>query len=40
MEECPVIAGTGSNNTRESIELTRLAEDVGVDGDYARRSIL
>ena len=28
----PVIAGTGSNNTRESIELTRLAEDVGVDG--------
>ena len=36
----PVIAGTGSNNTRESIELTMLAEDVGVDGDYARRSIL
>ena len=28
----PIIAGTGSNNTRESIELTRLAEDVGVDG--------
>ena len=28
----PVIAGTGSNNTRESIELTKLAEDVGVDG--------
>ncbi|MFS0689537.1 4-hydroxy-tetrahydrodipicolinate synthase [Sporosarcina sp. 179-K 8C2 HS] len=28
----PVIAGTGSNNTRESIELTMLAEDVGVDG--------
>lgn len=27
----PVIAGTGSNNTRESIELTMLAEDVGVD---------
>lgn len=28
----PIIAGTGSNNTRESVELTRLAEDVGVDG--------
>ncbi|MBO0588339.1 4-hydroxy-tetrahydrodipicolinate synthase [Sporosarcina sp. E16_8] len=28
----PVIAGTGSNNTRGSIELTILAEDVGVDG--------
>lgn len=28
----PVIAGTGSNNTRASIELTKLAEDVGVDG--------
>lgn len=28
----PVIAGTGSNNTRESIELTKLAENVGVDG--------
>lgn len=28
----PVIAGTGSNNTRESIELTRSADDVGVDG--------
>ncbi|WP_262175688.1 4-hydroxy-tetrahydrodipicolinate synthase [Saccharococcus sp. Marseille-Q5394] len=27
----PVIAGTGSNNTRESIELTMQAEDVGVD---------
>ncbi len=27
----PVIAGTGSNNTRESVELTMLAEDVGVD---------
>ena len=27
----PVIAGTGSNSTRESIELTMLAEDVGVD---------
>lgn len=28
----PVIAGTGSNNTKASIELTILAEDVGVDG--------
>ena len=28
----PVIAGTGSNNTKASIELTILAEDAGVDG--------
>lgn len=28
----PVIAGTGSNNTRASISLTRLAEETGVDG--------
>ncbi|MBD1379377.1 4-hydroxy-tetrahydrodipicolinate synthase [Metabacillus arenae] len=28
----PVIAGTGSNNTRASISVTRLAEEVGVDG--------
>ncbi|MGG0644567.1 4-hydroxy-tetrahydrodipicolinate synthase [Sporosarcina gallistercoris] len=28
----PVIAGTGSNNTRESIELTQLAETAGMDG--------
>ncbi|NRD79681.1 4-hydroxy-tetrahydrodipicolinate synthase [Bacillus sp. BRMEA1] len=28
----PVIAGTGSNNTRASISLTKLAEDTGVDG--------
>ncbi|MGJ7922286.1 4-hydroxy-tetrahydrodipicolinate synthase [Neobacillus sp. LXY-4] len=28
----PVIAGTGSNNTRASISLTRQAEEVGVDG--------
>ncbi|WP_456275443.1 4-hydroxy-tetrahydrodipicolinate synthase [Bacillus sp. AK128] len=27
----PVIAGTGSNNTRQSIELTKKAEDAGVD---------
>ncbi|WML39926.1 4-hydroxy-tetrahydrodipicolinate synthase [Neobacillus sp. OS1-2] len=28
----PVIAGTGSNNTRASISLTKQAEEVGVDG--------
>lgn len=28
----PVIAGTGSNNTRASISLTSLAEEAGVDG--------
>ncbi|KAA9021600.1 4-hydroxy-tetrahydrodipicolinate synthase [Niallia endozanthoxylica] len=28
----PVIAGTGSYNTRESIHLTKLAEKAGVDG--------
>ncbi|MBB6444226.1 4-hydroxy-tetrahydrodipicolinate synthase [Bacillus benzoevorans] len=28
----PVIAGTGSYNTRESIHLTKLAEQCGVDG--------
>lgn len=28
----PVIAGTGSNNTIESIELTKEAENAGVDG--------
>lgn len=28
----PVIAGTGSYNTRASIELTKKAEDAGVDG--------
>ncbi|MGP4041233.1 4-hydroxy-tetrahydrodipicolinate synthase [Gracilibacillus sp. D59] len=28
----PVIAGTGSNNTRESIEMTKKAETIGVDG--------
>ncbi|GEN46137.1 4-hydroxy-tetrahydrodipicolinate synthase [Alkalibacillus haloalkaliphilus] len=27
----PVIAGTGSNNTRESIELSKEAESIGVD---------
>ncbi len=28
----PVIAGTGGNNTKSSIELTKAAEDCGVDG--------
>src|SRR5690606_36010169 len=28
----PVIAGTGSNNTYASIELTKQAEEIGVDG--------
>src|SRR5699024_107363 len=28
----PVIAGTGSNNTKQSIELTKEAERAGVDG--------
>ena len=28
----PVIAGTGSNSTREAIELTRHAKEVGADG--------
>lgn len=28
----PVIAGTGSNNTRGSIDLTKRAEEAGVDG--------
>ena len=28
----PVIAGTGSNNTKEAIELTRYAKEIGADG--------
>jgi 4-hydroxy-tetrahydrodipicolinate synthase len=28
----PVIAGTGTNNTAESITLTKMAEDLGLDG--------
>lgn len=28
----PVIAGTGSNSTKETIELTQAAKDLGVDG--------
>lgn len=29
---CRVIAGTGSNSTRESVRLTRFAKDAGADG--------
>ena len=28
----PVIAGTGSNNTKEAIEMSKFAESLGVDG--------
>ena len=28
----PVVAGTGSNNTKESLEITKFAKDVGVQG--------
>jgi 4-hydroxy-tetrahydrodipicolinate synthase len=28
----PLVAGTGTNNTAESITLTRMAEDLGLDG--------
>src|SRR5438094_1344471 len=28
----PVVAGTGNNSTAESITLTRLAEEIGLDG--------
>lgn len=28
----PIIAGTGSNNTSQSIEMTKIAEELGVDG--------
>lgn len=31
-KRCAVIAGTGSNNTREAIELTQEAEKAGADG--------
>ncbi len=31
-KKVPVIAGTGSNNTKEAIELTEFAEKVGADG--------
>ncbi len=28
----PIIAGTGSNNTKEAIEMSKIAQDLGVDG--------
>lgn len=28
----PIIAGTGSNNTKETIKMSRIAQDLGVDG--------
>ncbi len=28
----PIIAGTGSNNTKQAIEMSKIAEDLGVDG--------
>lgn len=31
-EKIPVIVGTGSNNTREAIEMSEIAERLGVDG--------
>lgn len=31
-EKIPVIVGTGSNNTREAIEMSKIAERLGVDG--------
>ena len=30
--DCKIIAGTGSNNTAHTIRLSKLAQDVGVDG--------
>ena len=31
-KRCKVVAGTGSNNTKEAIEMSKYAESVGVDG--------
>ena len=36
----PVIAGTGSNNTKQTIELTKKIESLGVDGVMLVRSLL
>ena len=30
--QVPIIAGTGSNNTKEAIEISKIAESLGVDG--------
>lgn len=30
--ECKIIAGTGGNNTSQAVELSRMAQDCGVDG--------
>ncbi len=32
-DKCICIAGAGSNNTKESLEVTKHAVDVGADGD-------
>ena len=32
VEDVPVVAGSGSNNTREALELSRRAADAGADG--------
>ena len=31
-QKIPIIAGTGSNNTKEAIEMSKVAESLGVDG--------
>lgn len=31
-KKIPIIAGTGSNNTAEAIEMSKIAESLGVDG--------
>ena len=33
--EIPILAGTGSNNTREAVYLTKRAKEVGADGVLA-----
>ena len=32
IRKIPVIAGTGSNNTKEAIEMSKIAESLGIDG--------